>query len=268
MVKSLHPSTLFHLTCERDTLEKILISQHYKVSVARELIRSKNLQDKKYSIRNFGVPMVSFCDIRLSQLDEHAKKYGSFGLGMSKEWADRESLHPVMYMSKSSSLFSSYNKAIRKLKNELIPMWRRWKDKEIFSSEQKTHFETLKNQYSDLFNIIRYMKNYEGKLIRKGKVQSLNYRFADEKEWRFVPKPFHNDIWPSINFERVKTSVGKRNYSNLYLDVTVNFKFSDIKYIIVKDESDIHDMAELIKNIFCEDNVSKIITMKQIQDDT
>lgn len=267
MTKSLHPSTLFHLTCKRDTLEKILTSKHYKVSIAREFIRSKNLQDKKYSIRNFGVPMVSFCDIRLSQLDEHASKYGSFGLGMSKEWAERQNLHPVMYMNQSSSLFSSYNKAIRKLKNNLIPMWKNWKNKITFTSEEKVQFETLKSQYSDIFNIIRYMKNYEGKLIRKGRIKSLKYRFADEKEWRFVPKPFHNDIWPSINFTRVKTAEGKKNYSNLYSDVTVAFNFSDIKYIIVKDESDISNISKLIKNIYNEDDISKIVTMKQIQDD-
>lgn len=78
MAKSIHPSTLFHFTNKEEFFFKILSDKCFKPFIARENIESVG------SRRRFGVPMVSFCDIRLSQLDEHTQKYGEFGFGLTK----------------------------------------------------------------------------------------------------------------------------------------------------------------------------------------
>src|SRR5689334_5410339 len=53
--------------------------------------------DEKGGDLVWGVPMASFCDIPLSQVVQHMGTYGSFGLGLSKEWGTRNGVAPVLY---------------------------------------------------------------------------------------------------------------------------------------------------------------------------
>jgi hypothetical protein len=46
--------------------------------------------------------MVSFCDIPLSQIGKHVKRYGSYGIGMSRQWVFRNALNPVLYFKETS----------------------------------------------------------------------------------------------------------------------------------------------------------------------
>lgn len=48
--------------------------------------------------------MVSFCDLRLSELAEHICTYGCYGIGMSKKWAVDNMLNPVSYWSRKAVL--------------------------------------------------------------------------------------------------------------------------------------------------------------------
>jgi hypothetical protein len=41
--------------------------------------------------------------------------------------------------------------------------------------------------YMCVLNAYRFMKNYEGRLVRQYLDPIENYRFADEREWRYVP---------------------------------------------------------------------------------
>jgi hypothetical protein len=41
--------------------------------------------------------------------------------------------------------------------------------------------------YMSVLNAYRFMKNYEGRLVRRNREIIENYRFADEREWRYVP---------------------------------------------------------------------------------
>ena len=80
---SLYPTTLFHLT-NKDALYSIL-RETFNVSYAREKI----IGPKNY--REFAVPMVSFFDLKLSEL-KHFLNYGKFGIGLAKEWANERGL--------------------------------------------------------------------------------------------------------------------------------------------------------------------------------
>jgi len=107
---------LFHFTKNEEAFYSILTELYFKNFLARERIVEVKGR------RNFAVLMVSFCHIKLSQINDHSGKYGEFGFGLTKEWAEKNVLHPVLYMNQGSELFSKYNKRIRKLKDALIPI--------------------------------------------------------------------------------------------------------------------------------------------------
>lgn len=46
-----------------------------------------------------GIPMVSFCDIPLSQIQEFAKRYGRHAIGFSKNWARKFGINPIWYVN-------------------------------------------------------------------------------------------------------------------------------------------------------------------------
>ena len=47
--------------------------------------------------------------------------------------------------------------------------------------KERKYFESLKEEYADLYNLLRYMKNYKGKLERSNEKPIENYIYADEK---------------------------------------------------------------------------------------
>ncbi|HDV8874658.1 TPA: hypothetical protein QIY58_003480, partial [Escherichia coli] len=239
-VYSLHPTTLFHFTKNEDAFYSILAEKYFKPFLAREEIRGVGGR------RRFAVPMVSFCDIKLSQIRDHSGKYGEFGLGLTKSWAEKKGLHPVLYMNKSSEIFSKYNARIRLIKNKLVPLW---KARGNLDTKNRIEFEKLKAEYSDLYNLLRYMKNYRGKLERKDNKTIENYIYADEKEWRYVPAPFIGDLWPSLSLERVITSDDKAKISSKFSKFGIDFEFNDIKYILIPKEQHIQKLINFLSGL-------------------
>jgi len=232
----------------------------FKPSLAREMIQGKGTGGR----RNFAVPMVSFCDIRLTQLDEHTTKYGSFGFGLTKGWAEKNNLHPVLYMSRESNLFSLYNKRIRDIKNQLVPLWN---VRHNLEKNQLKNFEYLKNEYSDLYNLLRFMKNYKGRLIQGGETKNENFIFADEKEWRYVPEPFVGDMWPSLNLEKVKSKIEKAQLSEKFSDYSISFSMDDIKYLLVPSNNYVSEVFSALSGSNVRNLHNKILTMHQVRDD-
>lgn len=144
---ALYPDILFHFTT-KESLETIL-RETFKVSYARERIHGRR---KK---KEFAVPMVSFSDLRLSELKQNIGTYGKFGIGMTKEWAIRNGLNPVMYASKESLFTENFISGIEDL------------FKLVANSNDTTG--TFERAYNNTINTLRYIKNYKGDLIRPDK---------------------------------------------------------------------------------------------------
>lgn len=246
MSRSLYPTTLFHFTEKLDTLFEILDSSYFRISFAREFIQGQSTN------RNFGIPMVSFCDIRLTQLTQHTESYGHYGIGLSKDWANENGLNPVIYMSKHSSVFDNYNLEIRRLKAEVNKLLKHLD--EIKSSgtisqltNAKRKYDSAILSYKKIVDPLRYMKNYQATLKRRNGQEKPNYIFADEREWRFVP-----DIEKSIGkpviaaSKNISTQDGKRKYNEYYDDDRLPFSHKDIKYVIVEHESDVEKMMDFL----------------------
>ena len=168
-----------------------ILDSAFRISYAKEKIIGKSGK------REIGVPMVSFCDLKLSEVTSHMSKYGNYGIGLTKKWANRNGLNPVLYISQHSpftdGLLSGLN-SIHAHRRKL---------------EKSGDSEGLTTDYMNIYNTYRYVKNYEAPLHRKGHSTIEKYRFADEREWRYVP-PLEKDKFAAIcTFRSNKNKIEK-----------------------------------------------------------
>lgn len=217
----LSPSTLFHFTSKQGL--KGILKDNFKVKYCLEEIDN---EEKPVEV---AIPMVSFCDIKISEITDHIEKYGSYGIGLSKEWAFEKNLNPVIYMNSKSSLCSNLLSSIRRI---------------------RTVDEVDLSDYLNLSNLIRYTKIYEGELNRKGETIE-NYRFADEREWRFVPEidTVESKFSAWLVKDQYNTENKKRIANSKLKDERLSFNANQILYIIVKKESEINDIINHIRNV-------------------
>lgn len=251
--ESLYPDILFHFT-SKDGLRSIL-EETFKVSYARERIEGKS------SVREFGVPMISFCDLKLSELKVHMGKYGRYGIGLKKEWANKHGLNPVLYVSKHCEFTDNFNAALNGIYRHLNKL------------TDGDHFKGLSSDYMKIFDAYRYLKNYEGTLKRSGEEIS-DFRFADEREWRFVPSIDRSDIQPFVAISNIRTKKQKNEYNMKVDSIRLPFSPNDIKYLIVENDDEITELISHLRNVkrgFDQDTIdrlsSRILTAEQINND-
>lgn len=241
---ALSSNSLIHFTKNSESLKGIL-NEGFKVKYCLE-----NLVTSEGNL-NYSIPMVSFCDIPLSSIKDHIIKYGGYGIGLTQEWGKAQKMNPVLYIDNNSSLAAGFYKAY-------MSMFTARKISEITENE------------GNLANVVRYMKNYEGELNRAENV-TANYRFADEKEWRFVPDPKDAQLFVK---GALLTPAIKTKMNDKVSKLRLTFQPKDIKYIIVNDETEISEFIEVLRKSKAKHSledierlITRIITTEQILTD-
>lgn len=214
--------TLFHFTKNLEFLKDILKNGFWPRYCLEDLTWYSNKPNYQSAY-----PIVCFCDIPLSRVDEHVDFYGNFGLGLTKEWAKLNKLSPVLYLNEGSA----QQLALKKLFGENL------KGQGFY-----------KNSSDEINTIMSHIKPIEGKMFING--QFISKEFHQENEWRFAVngkyaelkiKPFlyENQFHDKqvIEAENIKS---KEQYS-------LKFSPSDIKYLFVKSDSDIPDLINFIQ---------------------
>lgn len=239
----LSSNAVIHFTDNIEALKGIL-GNNFKITYCHERIL---LEDKQIDIM---VPMVSFCDMPLSQVKEHIGKYGSYGIGLTKEWAEKQKLNPVLYIEKNSYLSRSIRKVL-----------------DTFLGKHET-LDKLKEEEKAILDVTRYMKNYQSDLVRANKPTLKDYRFYDEREWRYVLD------YTLTNYPVASPDMSKTTLNNSIKNHVLEFEPDDIKYIIIQDESEIKEFLSLLRSAkgkyshdIVEALMTKIITSKQIKED-
>ncbi|NPC59388.1 abortive infection system antitoxin AbiGi family protein [Caenimonas soli] len=249
-MKSPYPQILFHFAEEPEALEGVLKEGAFLLSYARERIENAG-PDKE-----FGVPMVSFCDLRLSELPFHMDKYGQFGIGLSKEWALRSGLNPVAYVNKSSHFTNRLLGAIQELWNECDSI-----------TDDFDELLRCQERYMNVINTLRYIKNYEGTLDRRG--STSQYRFADEREWRYVPDHPTQGVLPFLPTALMSK---KAFYKEQLRPYKLAYSPSDVKYLLVQTEANVPQLRQIIDGLPVRDGdrnhlLTRIITAEQVASD-
>ena len=119
--------------------------------------------------------------------------------------------------------------------------------------------------------VVNHFKQYP-KIAKK---TIPNYRYADEREWRFVP-PIKNGIdhRPFVPLNRINTKEKKDQLNERVKQNHLTFKPDDIKYLIVKNDSEINEMIKHLRSVkhrfkakVIDRLTSRILTSEQIMSD-
>lgn len=213
-------NSIIHYTKTYKALEAI-IAEGFRVHYCKERLISN-----VYGHLEGAFPMVSFCDLPLSQIGAHVDSYGRYGIGLSKEWARKNGLNPVLYFESDSSLMHSFRSEYGRIEETL----------------KKGEFKP--EDFWILFEMLTYAKNYEADLQR-GEEVIKNYRFYNEREWRYVPNP--EKLGEAHVFYLIEDYLeNKKAYNDLLSHLRLNFSLDDISYIIVETESDVEEIARFI----------------------
>jgi len=231
-----------------------ILGSTFRVSYAKEKIIGKSKE------REIGVPMVSFCDLKLSEITSHMSKYGNYGIGLTKEWANKNGLNPVLYISQ----YSPFTDGLLSGLNSIHAHRRK-----IKKSEES---DGLTTDYMNIYNTYRYAKNYEAPLHRKGHPKIEKYRFADEREWRYVPPLENTSLQPFVPLDAIKTEQKKNELNDSIRDVILHFEPEDIRYLIVERDNEISELINHLMHVkqrFSTDTLnrlkSRILTSEQIE---
>ncbi|HAS6258658.1 TPA: hypothetical protein RQK60_004579 [Vibrio vulnificus] len=211
--------TLFHFTKSRDTL-KLILKNGFWPRYCLEDVEWMKVGNTKFA----AFPMVCFCDIPLSRVDEHVKFYGEFGIGLTKEWAVKNGLSPIQYVSSNSDVPSAYQKLIN-----------------VLSSNTDT-----KSGWDYLRYLTSYCKPIEGNMVIDGKI--VEKEFIQESEWRFIASNNEGmaEFLSHSNFDN-EEKLSEANQKTLQNN-QLKFNANDIKYIFVKQDSDIPDIINFIQS--------------------
>lgn len=202
-----------------EAITEILKSQKFLCSYSVETIKWRR------SELEVAFPMVSFCDLPISDMREyltHNKtneligKYGDCTIGLSTEWASSFGMSHVWYLD----MRSEYLRQTLPSKADLL--------------------KSLKSKrYPNRWLLLSRIKPFTGSLQSKGFV---NYRFYDEKKVRYVPKP---SVLDKLELNRALTKeeylkykeerrliTGSPKGDGVIPKIGIKFEYSDIKFLL------------------------------------
>jgi len=166
-------------------------------------------------------PIVCFCDIPLSRIKDHTDFYGAYGIGLTREWAQKNHLEPVIY----SAGYGSVLDIAKYLWQEGVEA-----DDEKFDIDRFSYFSKL----------ARYIKPIKGKMTVGGEI--LDKEFYQENEWRYAP---HDGLETKTLFK--ESFDAKREEENKKLEKKpLEIAPQDIKYIFVSDDTEIPQVVDFI----------------------
>jgi len=243
-------NSVIHYTDTLDNLKAIL-TEGFHVKYCLENVTGQSV----------AFPMVSFCDIPLSEVLPHTKHYGEFAIGLTKSWAKTNNLNPVLYISEDSFLDRKFKDQIDRL-NQDVP---KGNEKDWFWLKQ-------------IIAVMSYVKNVHGQITKNGNTFNVNH--YNEREWRYVPtedqlKLSGIQTFP-INFQIYgPTYVHNKAKINSYLKpLKLKFQAKDVTHLIVRDIDQAKLIIPFLRNQFSSipgDDIdlliTKVITIQQITED-
>lgn len=218
-----------------DGLKAILSECQFKCSYSLEDINWKS------SHLELAFPMLSFCDIPLSDIDDYLGKYGKYTIGMKRQWGQIQGFTPVWYQNPQSGSLCS-----------------------VASNHHSLKSSPLDEKAQLIWHILSCIKNYEGRLKKYG---FEHYRFYDEREIRYVPsllKIYDEGIDPFLTPKEYIEYKNSNKGLSLINNLVVKFELSDIVYILISSKSQENNVRQLLGS---KGTKVIILTYQQVKND-
>lgn len=278
---SFRTSSVFRFTRDYELLRKILRDGIIPNFCEEDL----SFGEQKFYV---GIPMASFCDIPIMLLDEHTSRYGNYGLALSKEWAIKQGITPVMYVANDivlQSVFYHHHQNQRTLEwfHKEVGQPALTQDNQVLrllSPKEYYSFLNTMEEHSINTHIIGYLKKYIGeyksKPINNYEENEWRYLVPDEKETKWF---WTQDEYRSWRFPNEDYSADKPSPSAALKSHTLRFSYNDVRYILLKDDEFKARMIDFIKKtktiggteITSEENredlICKLMTLDQVKRD-
>lgn len=317
----MNPSSdsLFHFTKKENTFKRILENglrysfsfESFPDSVVNNIfckgLFSSNIEDNNnITDRGIAIPMISFCDIPLTRVNTHSKRYGKYAFGISKDFLCKfygDVINPVLYADSDSVITAiqyisrAQGIALRSFCSQIVNS----KDakvvkaySQIQQNPSRIHeiIDTLPSELQEIWQYVYDVDNSINTIISLLKpthginVDGDKQCFYDEHEWRA--------IYPNVPDSAFEWQVGcsRKNYKNgrntlnkslnseegAYITIPGHW-FNMISHIILPSEKDIPKISDYIlscKKLFGYNDIessqrqhllSKITSFERIEKD-
>lgn len=279
-----HSSSLFHFTKRRNVFKSIL-NNGLRYSFAFEAFPDTivnnifchglfpTIYETENSGKGFAIPMISFCDIPLTRINSHSKRYGKFAIGINKDYLCNvydEFINPVLYIESNSVMdslkhLSQAQGISMKYLCSLIKADKSFdfdKFLECIANHTLTISEALVNFPKEIREIYEYVIECRAAITKilsltkptygenvDGKKQS----FYDEHEWRAIFPNLHDTPFEwqvgcyRSEFKKIRDSLNTdlNDENDAFITIPGDW-FNQIAHIIVPKEKDIPAISNFI----------------------
>lgn len=257
----LENDSIAHHTSKYDVFAKIIKGESFLVQYCAEKIyvnKHKNI--------HIAVPMVSFADIRPTDYVRafwRPKKkgekriygyYGDYAIGISKDWAVRHNVIPILYIPKpkeSGEVLAQNNPIIELCNKARKKIPDNWKGKEMHN----------------IPSIASFCKHYIGYLEKEEEktheINRFEYNFHMEQEWRYVSPtiPIRWNFYNNNNDPNIDNEKKEKQERNKEIRETLSFNlWEDVTYIVVKSDNSLEKILKLIESKYKEKNRDLTLT--------
>lgn len=226
--------SLFHFTQSFNDLKGILAAGAFWPRYSLEDLSFMS-PSKEFFL---AFPIVSFCDIPISRLDDHTDYYGSYGIGLSQTWGISSGLNPLLYINDSCPMKQDlYDSMVALLDYE---------DK--VEQPQTEGSEPSPEKKSFLYHtarILAFTKPHTGVTKKDG--TSDTKVFYDEAEWRYVACSRLSEKQTYFTEEGFADSEKlKKANEEAKESAPLTFTLNDIRYLFVRTVSEIPLLIDFI----------------------
>lgn len=195
----------------------------------------ESLLDDQYKI---AFPMISLSDIPLADIGEYLEQYGGYSFGFSRKWVIQNGFNPVWYSEKSNIAMNKHKEI-------------------LYESLREDKSDIASSVFSLFFYYSSYQKAIEGPLFVKSKncIYS-NYRYYDEREYRFIPdydSLIKKSISPFLTEKDYNDYKNKKGSSRI--EYTIPFSIPDLEIIITKTDKQVLSIRKGLKDIYPDHSV-------------